>query len=110
MIIRLLIFGKGDGRVKIYNKKIESNLSIAGDLTRVEISRSIDDFPIVEIKNFNYGENFPYIYLSNYIYSLSDYKDKTLLAVLYAVQSGYSIKDLTRDYKRKIKNLLEGRI
>ena len=100
--------GKGDGRVKIYNKKIESNLNIQGDLTRVEISREFDDFPINEIKNFDYGNIFPSLYLNNYIYSLSDYEDKTLFALLYAVQNGFPIKELTRTYKNKIKNMFEG--
>ncbi len=34
--------------------------------------------------------------------------DKTTMALLYAVQSGYPLKDLTRSYRTKIKSLLEG--
>ena len=30
------------------------------------------------------------------------------MALLYAVQSGYPIKELTRTYREKVKNLLEG--
>lgn len=103
-------FGKGDGRVKIYNKKKESDLNIVGYLTRVEISREYDDFPISNIKRFNFeDEIFPYLYLNQYVFSFSDYtsKDKTLMAILYAVQSGFPIKNLSRVYKEKLKKLLE---
>lgn len=100
-----------DGYIKIYNKKHESNLGIPGYLTRVEISRKYDDdFPIASIVKFNFGEQFlPYLFLNQYAFSFSDIttKDKTMMAVLYAVQSGYPINDLSRDYKRKIKELLE---
>lgn len=103
---------EGDKFIKIYNKKNESNLNITGSLTRVEITRAVDDFKISDIVLWHYDNYFPELYLNNYVYSLSDYevktKDKTLYAILYAVQNGYSINDLTRDYKRKIKNLLEG--
>ena len=77
-------------------------------MTRVEVSRCLDDFDIRNIKLFSYDGNFPTIYLNRYVYSFSDYDDKTLLAILYAVQSGYPIKDLTKTYKKKIKNLLQG--
>lgn len=100
--------GKGDGRLKIYNKKIESNLNMQGDLTRVEVTRELDDFPINEVKSLDYGNIFPSIYLNNYIYSLSDYEDKTLFALLYAVQNGFPIKELTRTYKNKIRKMFEG--
>ena len=100
--------GKGDKRVKIYNKKIESNLDIQGDLTRVEISREYDDFPIKNMVLYKFDDVFPELFLNQYLYSFADYKNKTLLAILYAVQNGFPINDLTRDYKNKIKNLLEG--
>lgn len=105
---KTISLGKGDGRLKVYNKKKESNLNILGDLTRVEISRQFEDFEIRKIKFFKFGEHFPSIYLNHYVYSLSDYDDKTLLAILYAVQSGFPIKDLTKTYKKKIKNILQG--
>lgn len=101
--------GKGDFRLKIYNKKRESKLDITGDLSRVEISRKLDDFPVREVKFLEWGiDNFPDIYLNNYIYSLSDYKDKTMLPIIYAVQNGFPISDLSRRYKEKLKNLFEG--
>lgn len=87
---KTIYFGKGDGRVKIYNKKKESGLNILGELTRVEVSREFDDYPVRSVKRFQFGEFFPDIYLNNYVYSLSDYKDKTLLAILFAVQNRIS--------------------
>lgn len=101
--------GLGDNRIKIYNKKIESKLDIDYDLTRIEISRKYDDFPISNIRLLKFGtDNFPEIYLNNYICSLTDYQDKTLYAIVYAVQNGYPINDLSRVYKQKIKKLFEG--
>lgn len=105
---KTIYLGKGDGRVKIYNKKKESNIDILSDLTRIEISREINDFSINFINDFKYDGNFPLLYLNQYIYSLSDYNDKTLLAILYAVQNGFDIRNLTKTYKNKIKNLLSG--
>lgn len=103
-------FGKNDGRVKIYNKKLERGLNIVGDLTRVEISREFDDFPIRNIKLFKFGEYFPTLYLNQYVFSFSDIesKNRTVMALLYAVQSGFPLKDLSRKYKDKIKSMLEG--
>lgn len=105
---KTIVLGKGDGRLKIYNKKIESNLNIQGDLTRIEVTREFDDFPIGDIKLFDFGNMFPSVYLNNYLYSFSDYEDKTLLAILYSVQNGFPIKYLTKTYKKKIKTLLQG--
>lgn len=105
---KTIYIGKGDGRVKIYNKKHESELNIVGDLTRIEISRELEDFEVRKIKYYECDNVFPTVYINDYIYSLSDYKDKTLLALLYAVQNGYPMRDLSRVYKSKIKKLLEG--
>ena len=100
--------GKGNGKIKIYNKKIESKLDIPGDLTRVEISREYEDFPIKNMVLYKFDDCFPELFLNNYLYSFSDYKNKTLLAILYAVQNGFPVNDLSRDYKNKIKKLFEG--
>ncbi len=100
--------GEGDKRVKIYNKKIESKLDIPGDLTRVEISREYDDFPIKNMVLYKFDDIFPELFLNNYLYTFSDYKNKTLLTCLYAVQAGYELNNLSRDYRSKVKNLFEG--
>ena len=95
--------------LKIYNKKIESNLNILGDLTRIELTKKFEDFPIDNLKNlFISNDVFPVLYLNDYLYSLDTYKDKTMFAVLYAVQNGFDLNMLTRRYRQKIKELLEG--
>ena len=100
--------GKGNGRVKIYNKKKESKLEIEHDLTRVEISLEYDDFLISNMIIYKFDKSvFPELFLQKYCYSFSDYKDKTMLAILYAVQNGFPINDLSRAYKTKLKNMLE---
>lgn len=105
---KTIMLGKGNGRVKIYNKKRESDLNIIGDLTRVEISREVEDFEVRKINLFQYDDMFPTIYLGNYVYSLSDYQDKTTLALLFAVQNGFPIRDLTYTYRKKIQGMLQG--
>jgi len=83
--------GEGDKHIKIYNKKNERKLNILGDLTRVEITREVDDFKISDMVLWQYDNFFPELYLNEYVYSLSDYnrqkKDKTMYAVLFAVQN-----------------------
>lgn len=105
---KTIYLGKGDGRVKIYNKKLESDLNLFRDLTRIEISREMEDFEIRKVVSLKYDNIFPIVYTNNYIYSLSDYQDKTTLALLYAVQQGFPLRDLTYTYRSKIKSMLEG--
>lgn len=101
--------GTGDRRIKIYNKKKESNLKDVNELTRVEVSVQFDDFRLIDIKSFKLPEElFPDVYINDYLYTFSDYKDKTMLALLYAVQSGFPIDDLSRRYKEKVKELFKG--
>lgn len=107
---KTVYIGSGNGRVKIYNKKKESNLNICGDLTRIEISKELEDYDISNLSILHYDGDFPLVYTNNYIYSLSDYQEKnsTLLAILFAVQNGYPIRNLSRRYRENIHNLLEG--
>ena len=100
--------GAGDMETKVYNKKKESNLDIFGDLTRIEVSRICDDYPVSEIARYQFGNNFPEIYLNQYVMSLSEFQDKTLMAILYAVQNGYPTSELSRVYKLKLKKMFEG--
>ena len=102
---RTYYIGRTNNRIKIYNKKIESNLNY--DLTRVELTSKIN-LDINNISTYVYNVKLPDLYLNNYLYTFSDYKDKTLLAILYAIQSGYNINDLPRIQKQKVKKLLEG--
>lgn len=105
---RTVYIGKSNNRVKIYNKKIESNLDIVGDLTRVEITCQYDNYAICEVSRFQFSDVFPELFLNDYLYTFKDYEDRTLFCLLYAVQSGLSLDCLTRRYKEKIKNLLTG--
>ena len=103
--------GEGKGRYKIYNKKRESSLNIVGDLTRVEVTFQYDDYPMADLKYIEIEKAYlPDIFLNRYVMSLSDNvsQDSTLSAVLYAVQHGFPIKNLSRRYRDKIKELLEG--
>ncbi len=101
--------GTGDRRIKIYNKKKESNLKDVNELTRVEVSVQFEDFRLIDIKSFKLPEElFPEVYINDYLYTFSDYKDKTMLALLYAVQSGFPIDDLSRRYKERVKELFKG--
>lgn len=101
--------GSGNTKIKVYNKKIESKLDIPYDLTRIEISRQLDDFPVKDVKFLKFGlEYFPEIFVNDYIYSISDLQNKTMLPIIYAVQYGFPINDLSRRYKEKIKKLFEG--
>ena len=102
---RTYYIGRTNNRVKIYNKKIESSLDY--DLTRVEITSKLD-YDVNMIDFYNYNVELPELFLNNYLYSFKDYEDKTLLAVLCAVQSGFNLSDLSRRYKDKVKSLLEG--
>lgn len=107
---KTVYLGSGVNRIKIYNKKKESKLNILGDITRIEISREMNDYDIRRLSTLYDCGFFPDIYLNQYVYSLSDYenKNKTLMAILFAVQNGYPIRNLTRDYRNKLKDLLEG--
>ena len=107
---KTICIGSGNNRIKMYNKKKERKLNILGDLTRIELSRQMDDYDIRRLSSLNDNGYFPNIYLNQYVYSLSDYesKDKTLYAILYAVQNGYPLRNLSRVYRNKLKDLLEG--
>lgn len=98
--------GRTNNRIKIYNKKIESNLE--RELTRIEITSKLD-LPLQKYRFFNYTVDLPKLYLNNYLLTFDDLKDKTLQCVIYAVQSGYPINDLSRVYRDKVeKKLMEG--
>ena len=69
----------------------------------------MEDFPIKDVKLLNWGlNNFPELYINNYMCSFNDYNNKTMLPIIYAVQNGFPINDLSRRYKEKIKKLFEG--
>lgn len=105
---KTIYIGKSNNRVKIYNKKIESNLDIK-NLTRIEISSQLH-LDIKNIMSYEYNVKLPELFINEYMYSFSDYtkKNDTLRCILFALQHGYDFNDLSRDYKRKVKELIKG--
>lgn len=103
---RTYYIGRSNNRVKIYNKKIESNLD--KELTRIEITSKID----LELKHYQtyfYKVELPKLYLNNYLLTFDDLDNKTLQCIIYAVQSGYPVSELSRRYRDKVeKKLMEG--
>lgn len=101
--------GKGNNRVKVYNKTIESDLSY--DLTRIEITRYFSDTDTLNnIKYWTYLGYFPELYLKDYQISFDDFNvDKTLMGLVFAVNSGLPIHDLSRKYKVKVKEFLKNK-
>lgn len=106
-IIKHITFGRTNNRIKIYNKKIESNLD--KELTRIEISSKID-LALKDYIFYQYRVELPKLFLNNYLLTFDDVlDDKTMQAIIYAVQRGYPVSDLSRRYKDKvIKKLTEG--
>lgn len=86
-IIRHTICGRTNNRVKIYNKKIESGLD--KEMTRIEITSAID-LPLSKYLTYTYKVPLPKLYLNNYLITFDDLDDKTLRALIYAVQSRLS--------------------
>lgn len=56
---------------------------------------------------YNYNGVVPELYVNEFQLSVDDLKkDKTLMALVYAVTNGFPLHDLTRDYKMKVKSFL----
>lgn len=92
--------GKGNGHIKIYNKKIESQLDY--ELTRFEITKEVE-LPLNSLIPYFVDFKFPVLAFQPY-YGLSDYEDSdTLRAIVYAVNNGYPYANLSRRYKELIK-------
>lgn len=92
--------GEGAGRIKIYNKSREAGLDY--DLTRYEINVPVG-FYLAYIDQYY----FEGVICPLYIRKALENDDKTLQAVLYAVQNGYDIDDLTKRYKRRVRDILQ---
>lgn len=97
--------GKKDNRVKIYNKTIESNLSY--DLTRIEITKYFDSLKIFDVNSYSYDGYIPELFLKDFQLSFNDLEDKTLFALVYAVIEGFPLHDLTKHYKKRVKEFLQ---
>ncbi len=96
--------GKGDGRIKIYNKAKE--LGIDGDLTRYEISKDIR-LPIGTVVDDGYEFEAELVPVSCLEGKSIDIEDKTLSALFWAVVEGYPVSELSRVYKDKIRKLMQ---
>lgn len=96
-------FGKGDKRIKIYDKTKESNLDF--DLTRIEMSVKINKL-LTDIKSIDFSSLvFPLVSIKEYQVNLEDLNiDSTLKAVLFAVDNGYPVSFLSRRYQEKVKD------
>lgn len=95
--------GKGDGRIKIYNKARE--LGIDGDLTRYEISKDIR-LPIGLVIDDRYkfeGELVPLGYIEGESMNIDD---RTLYSQYWAVLNGFPISELSRRYREKVRKLI----
>lgn len=99
--------GKGNNRVKVYNKTNECNLLY--DLTRIEITRYFSDSDNLKIiKNWRYYGYFPELFLKDYQITIDDLQqDRTLMALVHAVNNGFPLHDLSRKYKIKVKEFLQ---
>lgn len=102
---RTIYLGKGNGRIKIYNKGREMKLN--RDLTRYEISLRVN-LPLVIYDRFTFDDSHlvPVYILNYYQYTLMPDITATDRALLYAVLNGYPIELLSRDKIKKIKNYL----
>ena len=100
--------GKKDNRVKIYNKTLESGLNY--DVTRIEITKYFNNLSLSNVADFSYDGYLPELFINEFQLSFEDLeKDKTLLALVYAVSQGFPLHDLSRDYKRKVKNFMQNK-
>lgn len=101
---RTYYMGVKNNRVKIYNKRIENNLDY--DLTRIEITKYLD-IDIKDCSKFEFGY-FPELFLRDYQLNVTDMQlDNMFATVLFAVEHGYPLHDLSRKYKEKVKNFLQ---
>lgn len=106
--IKTIVLGVAPNRIKIYDKKFESNLDY--DLTRVEFSVVLD-LPLMNYKNYNFNCKSPGICLNQYQLDLKDMDlDIQTKCLLHCLDIGFinindiksrRIKQKVRDYKMK---------
>lgn len=100
--------GHGQYRVKVYDKRkeqISKGKKVDKEVwTRIEYSIRLDEI-IEDILKEGYYKEISMVdfYIKSKKYN---YEDKTLKAVLYAVNNGYDIKDLSRVYREKVKKII----
>lgn len=100
--------GENNNRLKIYNKRIESNLDY--ELTRIELTHKVDIDVLDLIRHkidLNLSKYFPDLFLKDYQVEFKDFEiDSTLQALVYAVNNGFPLHDLSRRYRDKVKDFL----
>lgn len=100
--------GQGDNRIKVYDKRkeqITKGKKVGKEVwTRIEYSIRLDEY-IENILKKGYYKKISMVdfYRKSKEY---DYKDKTLKAIIYAVNNGYDIKELSRVYREKVKKII----
>ena len=95
--------GKGDGRVKIYNKARE--LGIEGDLTRYEISKKIGlRLKDVITSDYEFECEIPPLSTINDDLTI---EDSTLYCQYWAVVNGFPLDQLSRRYKDNVRKILK---
>ena len=100
--------GQGDNRIKVYDKRkeqITKGKKVDKEVwTRIEYSIRLDEC-IENILKKGYYKKISMVdfYRKSKEY---DYKDKTLKAIIYAVNHGYDIKELSRVYREKVKKII----
>lgn len=100
--------GQGDNRIKVYDKRKEQvtkGKKVDKEVwTRIEYSIRLDEY-IENILKKGYYKKISMVdfYRKSKEY---DYKDKTLKAIIYAVNNGYDIKELSRVYREKVKKII----
>ena len=79
------------------------------DLTRIEITKYFSDSDNLKtIKHWKYYGYFPELFLKDYQITINDLQgDRTLMALVYAVNSGLPLHDLSRKYKIKVKEFFQ---
>lgn len=98
--------GKGANRIKIYNKRIESDLQDK-DLTRIELTYKFKNnttiHSLAKTKDLEI-KAFPRLYLKEHQMLIEDLDlSPTMKAIMYAVDNGFPLSDLSRVYRDKIK-------
>lgn len=99
--IKTYVLGVAPNRIKIYDKKFESNLDY--DLTRIEFSVVID-LPLSNYLNYKFSVKCPSLCLNQYQLDLQDLNiDIQTKCLLHCIDIGFiNINDLSRRLRDKV--------
>lgn len=103
---KTIYLGKGDGRIKLYNKALELGLKNR-ELTRYEISLKVD-LLMSGYERFSIDENkIVPVYIINSEQNDLKCDNGTDRALVYAVLNNFPIEELPRRKQQKIKDILK---